>query len=235
MPDALRSDFHDFADILLAIVTPALEGVELFPGLGPVHRVLDRDYGNAISFETWPSALPGGDDLFSMVAELSVETRPSSRLPFLVVRAAKRIWCSEFPAPGQLYGRRRISVRVLLREPGVRAIDLSVGLDKGVPAARVDSLLYEASRATGESFTEDLTELVRARGRMPGLFVGVPFRYGYRPVPKIEAGVTLQDQIDLLGAVKERISAFGFEDSRLRILEIRHGATKGVSSAGESP
>jgi len=219
VPDALRSDFHDYADIILAIATPALEGAELFPGLGPVHRVVDREFGNAISFETWPSALSGGEDLFSMVAELSVETRPSSRLPFLVVRAAKRIWCREFPAPGQLFGRRRISARVLLREPGVRAINLSVGLDKGVPAVRVDSLLYQAARATGESFTEDLTELVRARGRMPGLFVGVPFRYGYRPVPRIEAGVTLQDQVDLLRAVKERISAFGFEDSKLRILE----------------
>jgi hypothetical protein len=219
VPDALRSDFHDFADILLSIAAPALEGAELFPSLGPVHRVIDREYGNTISFETWPSTLPGGEDLFSMVAAISVETRPSSRLPYLVVRAAKRIWCNEFPAASQLYGRRRISVRAVLRGPSVRAATLSVRLEKGIPHPNLDALLFEAGRASGESFTEDLPELVKTRGLMPNLFVGVPFRYGYRPAPKIQFGVTLQDQVDLTRAIKERISKFGFEDSRLRVLD----------------
>jgi hypothetical protein len=219
VPDALRSDFHDFADILLSIAAPALEGVELFPGLGPVHRVIDREYGNTISFETWPSTLPGGEDLFSMVALISVETRPSSRLPFLVVRATKRIWCNEFPAANQLYGRRRISVRTLTRGPDVRAVTLSVRIERGAPKPNLDALFFEAGRASGESFTEDLLELVKTRGRMPNLFVGVPFRYGYKPAPKIQFGVTLQDQVDLTRAVKGRISKFGFEDSRLRVLD----------------
>ena len=145
VPDALQSDFHGYADVLLAIVAPVLEGTELFPGLGPVHRIVDREFGNSIAFETWPTALPTSEDLFSMVAELSVETRPSSRSPFLVIRAAKRIWCREFPSPGQLFARRLISARVLLRGPDVRAINLSVGLEKGVPIARLDALVYEAS------------------------------------------------------------------------------------------
>jgi hypothetical protein len=220
VPNALRSDFHDFADILLAIAAPELECVELFPGLGPVHRVIDREYGNSIAFETWPTALPGGgDDLFSMVAEISVETRPSSALPFLVVRAAKRIWCNEFPAPGQLYGRRRISVRVVKRGDRVRAATLSVRLDRGTPKVDVDALLYEAQRASGESLAEDLSVIVRARGRMPDLFVGVPFRYGYKPVPKVQFGVTLQDQVDLTRAIAGRIVKYGFEQSRLRVLD----------------
>lgn len=220
VPDALRSDFHDFADILLAIAAPELEGAELFPGLGPVHRVLDREYGNAIAFETWPTTLPdAGDDLVSMVAEISVETRPSSRLPYLVVRAAKRIWCNEFPAANQLFGRRRISVRVVKRGDRVRATTLSVRLDKGIPKPDLDALLFEAQRASEDSLTEDLPELVRNRGRMPDLFVGVPFRYGYRPVPKIQFGVTLQDQVDLTRAVHQRISRYGFTESRLRVLD----------------
>ena len=57
----------------------ALEGIELFEGLGPVHRVLDREYGNSIAFETWPSALPGGDDLFSMVKSGAVKIRIDQR------------------------------------------------------------------------------------------------------------------------------------------------------------
>ncbi|TWI76469.1 uncharacterized protein DUF3893 [Bradyrhizobium huanghuaihaiense] len=220
VPDALRTDFHDFADILLAIAAPELEGAELFPGLGPVHRVLDRDYGNSIAFETWPTTLPdAGDDLFSMVAEISVETRPSSRLPYLVVRASKRIWCNEFPAANQLFGRRRISVRVVKRGDRVRATTLSVRLDRGVPKPDLDALLFEAQRASEDSLTEDLPELVRNRGRMPDLFVGVPFRYGYRPVPKIQFGVTLQDQVDLTRVVHQRIARYGFTESRLRVLD----------------
>jgi len=220
VPNALRSNFHDFADILLAIAAPELDGVELFPGLGPVHRVIDREYGNSITFETWPTALPGGgDDLFSMFADISIETRPSSALPFLIVRAGKRIWCNEFPAASQLYGRRQISVRVVKRGDRVRAATLSVRLDRGTPKVDVDALLYEAQRASGESFAEDLSVIVRARGRAPDLFVGVPFRYGYRPVPKIQFGVTLQDQVDLTRAIAGRIAKYGFEQSRLRVLD----------------
>jgi hypothetical protein len=77
VPDVLRSEFHEFADGILAIVAASLDRTELFPGLGPVHRIIDREYGNSISFETWPTTFSRTDDLFSMVAELSVETRPS--------------------------------------------------------------------------------------------------------------------------------------------------------------
>ncbi|RXH29337.1 hypothetical protein XH84_22910 [Bradyrhizobium nanningense] len=216
VPDALRSDFRQYADVLLAIVASSLEGTELFEGLGPVHRVLDREYGNSIAFETWPSALAGGDDLFSMVALVSVETRPSSRLPFLVIKAAKRIWCREFPPANRLSGRRRISVRVLARNSPARAVTFSVRLEKGLPKTQLNAIVYEASRDSGESFVEDLTSLVASRGRAPDLFVGVPFRYGYRPEPKIAAGVTLQDQVDLFRKVQERIGALGFQEPRLR-------------------
>ncbi|WP_316158730.1 MULTISPECIES: RNaseH domain-containing protein [unclassified Bradyrhizobium] len=221
VPDALRSDFRQYADILLAMVASSLEGIELFDGLGPVYRVLDREYGNSIAFETWPSALPGGEDLFSMVANLSIETRPSSRLPFLVVKAAKRIWCREFPAANRLYGRRRISARVLTRNSAPRAVTLSVKLEQGLPKTQINAIVYEAGRETGESFVEDLSALVASRGRAPDLFVGVPFRWGYRPEPKIASGVTLQDQVDLFRKVQERIATFGFQEPRFREVDAR--------------
>jgi hypothetical protein len=183
--------------------------------------VLDREYGNSIAFETWPSALPGGDDLFSMVAIVSVETRPSSRLPFLVVKAAKRNWCREFPAANRLYGRRRISVRVLSRNSPARAVTFSIRLEQGLPKTQLNAIVYEASRESGESFVEDLTSLVASRGSAPDLFVGVPFRYGYRPEPKIAAGVTLQDQIDLFRNVQERTGGFGFHEPRLREIDAK--------------
>ncbi|WP_298253202.1 RNaseH domain-containing protein [Bradyrhizobium sp.] len=221
VPDALRSDFRQYADVLLAMAASSLEGGELFEGLGPVHRVLDREYRNSIAFETWPSALPGGDDLFSMVAIVSVETRPSSRLPFLVVKASKRIWCREFPAANRLFGRRRISVRVLARSSPARAVTLSVRLEQGLPKTQVNAIVYEAGRETGESFVEDLAALVASRGRAPDLFVGVPFRYGYRPEPKLAPGVTLQDQVDLFRKVQERIGIFGFQEPRLREVDAK--------------
>ena len=45
VPDALISDFHEYSDYLLAIAASSLDGTELFPGLGPVHRIIDRDPG----------------------------------------------------------------------------------------------------------------------------------------------------------------------------------------------
>lgn len=220
-PNALTAEFHDFSDPMLSIAAAQLDGIELFPGLGPVYRLVDGDYGNSISFETWPTAGPKGDDLFSMFAVVSVETRPSSSLPHLVVRAAKRIWCREFPGPGQLYGRRRISVRVAQRgEDGIpRGVTLSVGLSKGEPSGYVDVQMFEASRSSGTTLNGDLVSLTKNRGSGPTLFVGVPFRYGYYPVPKIETGATLQDQMDLTALVGERLQGFGFSPSRLREIE----------------
>jgi hypothetical protein len=222
--DALTSDFHDIADPMLAVAASRLDGIELFPGLGPVYRVVDGDYGNSISFETWPTAGPRGDDLFSMVATVSVETRPSSRLPYLVVRSAKRVWCREFPAAGQLYGRRRITVRVARRgDDGVpRGVALSVALAGGEPASHVDALMFEASRSSGETLNGELIPLTKNRGAGPSLFVGIPFRYGYHPVPKIEAGATFQDQMDLMRVVGRRLDGFGFSPSRLRLVEVAH-------------
>jgi hypothetical protein len=223
-PNALTSDFHEFSDPMLAIAASRLDGIELFPGLGQVYRVVDGEYGNSISFETWPIAGPRGDDLFSMVAVVSVETRPSSCLPYLVVRATKRVWCREFPGPSQLYGRRRISVRVAQRgDDGVpRGVALSVGVSKGEPSARVDLQMFEASRSSGVTLNGELTALTKNRGSGPSLFVGVPFRYGYYPVPKIETGATMQDQIDLTAAVGARLDGFGFSLAPLRVIEFAH-------------
>jgi hypothetical protein len=218
VPNATASDFHSFADQLLAVASRSLEGMELFPGLGPVHRIIDVEYGNTISFETWPAALPGGDDLYSMVANVSIETRPSSGFPFVVIRAMKRIWCREFPKPNQLFGRRRISVRLAQRGKPTRAVTLAMVVSKGAPAARLNALMFEAQRSSGEAIGDEVAELVRSRGHGPDLFVGVPFRYGYRPIPTIQTGVTLQDQVDLTRRVTELIAHYGFEQPRIRVL-----------------
>jgi hypothetical protein len=221
VPDALRADFRQYADILLAMVASRLDGCELFDGLGPVRRVLDREYGNKIEFETWPSSLPGGVDLFSMAAVVSVETRPSSRLPFIVVKAGKRIWCREFPPANRLFRQRRISVHVLTKTPQACAITLSAKLDNGVPKTNLNAIVYEAGRETDQSFSEDLPALVVSRGRAPDLFVGVPFRYGYRPETELSQGVTLQDQVDLFQKVGGLIASDGFHPSRLRELDAK--------------
>lgn len=218
VPSATASDFHTLADPLLAVASRSLERKELFAGLGPVHRIIDIEYGNTISFETWPAALPGRDDLYSMVANVSIETRPSSRLPFVVIRAMKRIWCREFPKPNQLFGRRRISVRFAQRRDPTRAVTLALEVSKGAPAARLNASLFEAQRSSGEAIGDEVAELVQSRGSGPDVFVGVPFRYGYRPIPTIETGVTVQDQVDLTRRITELIAPYGFEQSRIRVL-----------------
>jgi hypothetical protein len=123
-----------------------------------------------------------------------------------------------------LYGRRRISVRVARRgDDGTsRGVTLSVGLSKGKPSAHVDLQMFEASRSSGVTLNGELVALTNNRGSGPSLFVGVPFRYGYHPVPKIETGATLQDQTDLTAAVGARLDGFGFAPARLRVVEVAH-------------
>ncbi|MDP3767837.1 MAG: RNaseH domain-containing protein, partial [Dehalococcoidia bacterium] len=86
----------------------------------------------------------------------------------------------------------------------------------------MDLLMFEASRSSGVTLNGELAPLTKNRGSGPSLFVGVPFRYGYYPVPKIEAGATLQDQTDLTAAVRGRLDGFGFSLAHLRVVEVDH-------------
>jgi hypothetical protein len=66
-----------------------------------------------------------------------------------------------------------------------------------------------------------LPSVVASRGRVPDLFVGVPFRYGYRPETELSQGVTLQDQVDLLQKVRDQTGCDGFHPPRLRELDAK--------------
>jgi hypothetical protein len=217
LPNAL-TDFRACSDPLLGVCASVLDRQELFPGLGPVHRIVSRDYDNTLSLETMPTSR--GDDLFSMFIDLSVETRPSSRRPVLTVRAGKRIWCREFPQPSQLYGRRAITVRAVISGESTFAVSLDVALGKaGKPNGFIDALLLSTNRLAGELISSEIEDLVHSRGRLPSLFVGIPFKYGYRPSVRLEFGVTLQDQFDVFSEVSTRLEPFGFKKTPLRVLD----------------
>jgi hypothetical protein len=68
-----------------------LAGKELFPGLGPVVRVVDAG-DNFAELMTAPTAAAGG--LFSLVCQLSLQTVPGARDPLVYLNFARRRWAS---------------------------------------------------------------------------------------------------------------------------------------------
>lgn len=87
----------DFA-LIAREIAERLVGQTLFPGMGPCELVLSPEYAdNSIELMTPPRASTLADDVFSMVARLSVVTVPYSSDVLLSVNAVKRVWSGKVP------------------------------------------------------------------------------------------------------------------------------------------
>lgn len=71
-------------------IAQQLVGRELFPGLGPVHRVIKRDGRSTDLISPLVVARDGGR--FHLVCSLELKTLPGFRQPLLQVNLHKRIW-----------------------------------------------------------------------------------------------------------------------------------------------
>ena len=84
---ANRDGYSDLADF----AARRLEGEELFPGLGPMQRVVSGDLrSNTAELLTYP--VKNQNTLFSLVVSLKVLSYPGRSLPVVALEFSKRFW-----------------------------------------------------------------------------------------------------------------------------------------------
>ncbi len=89
-----RPDFS----LIARMIGDTLAGEELFDGLGACELIASPEYrGETVELMTLPKRGQRGDDVFSMVARLTVGTIPYSTELYLAVSAAKRVWAKVPP------------------------------------------------------------------------------------------------------------------------------------------
>lgn len=99
-PFLAKNGYPDFA-LIAHTIGQRLVGEELFAGLGNCELVVSTEYSsNSVELMTLPkrASSPERDDVYSMVARLSVSTVPySAKDVFLSVTATKRVWAKQPP------------------------------------------------------------------------------------------------------------------------------------------
>lgn len=121
-PGGLRIDFP----LAIREIGERLAGEELFfEERGPCELIVNAESpSNFVELMTPPRRALVGDDIFSMVARLSLVTVPYSPHFYLRVSAAKRVWAKKLPGP-KANAPRRVTAYVL-GPPGRPVLPVSV-------------------------------------------------------------------------------------------------------------
>lgn len=192
---------------VLQEVSRRLEGVELFPGLGPVFRIVrSRSNGREVQFQTWPVTSRSGGS-YSMVASLSLETIPYLGKPILVVRASRRRWLDEIPAPANLRRHRLMTGYLMGRAGPSIAVEFAADVRAGIIEEPCSPEFMHQAMAVRADLARPLSDMVRSRGQ--DVFVGVPYWPQRDGRHTIGAGATTRDQLDLLDALMGPLTPMG--------------------------
>lgn len=81
-------------ELTAGVLAKHLAGREIFPGLGPVVRVLGGAMTNQAEIMTRPHEAAGGR--FSLVCELSLQTLPGGARPLVHLKFSRRRWATSF-------------------------------------------------------------------------------------------------------------------------------------------
>lgn len=192
---------------VLQEVSRRLEGMSLFPGLGPVYRVIrGRSTGNEVKFQTWPVIAKAGG-LYSMVASLSLETMPYIRKPVLVVRASRRRWLEQVPDQSKLRLQRSLTGYLMGRTGPPIAIEFAASVRTGVPEEPCSPEFMHQALSVRADLALPFAEMVQARNQ--DVFLGIPYSPQRDGKAKVGAGATTRDQLDLLDAVMPYLAPIG--------------------------
>lgn len=183
-----------------------LAGHEIFPGLGPVLRIVDAPDTNSAELMTRPISVGGGK--FSLVCRITLATLPGSHQPMVFFRFTRRRWATELvdkPFRGKRVGGYAFSARkhpsLAFRfdmdfkkagwttDPAYDELELALGLATGYSDARV--LDYPA--------LDDTCALVM---QMAGL--------AESKKSAIKAGVPVADQLAAFECIVQRLQSKGF-------------------------
>ena len=215
--DLLRSagtgpEFERLRHPVLQEVSRRLEGLELFPGLGPVYRIVrGPSRSNEVTFQTWPAPSKSGG-LYSMTATVTIETMPYLGRPVLTVQASRRQWLTDLPSTARLSRQRTLTGYLMGRAAsgalgGPLAVEFLLPVRKGVPEEPGSPEYMHQALAVRADLAKPLAEMVQARGQ--DVFLGIPYspkRDGKAPVG---AGASTRDQLDLLDAVAKALEPVG--------------------------
>jgi len=141
-----------------------LAGHEIFPGLGPVLRIVDAPDVNSAELMTRPMSVAGGQ--FSLVCKITLATLPGSHQPLVFLRFTRRRWATKLvdkPFRGKRVGGYAFSGRMhpslafrfdmdfkkagWTTDPAYDELELALGLATGYKDARV--VEYPALDNTG--------------------------------------------------------------------------------------
>ena len=195
-------------------VSRRLDGAELFPGLGPVYRIVrGRNSGNEIQFQTWPVVAKSGG-LYSMVATLALESVPYLGKPLLVVRASRRRWLDDLPEPSRLRRQRSLTGYLMGRTAapagsrgGPLAVEFAVAVRSGVPEEPCSPEFMHQALTVRADLARPFAAMVQARGQ--DVFLGVPYSPQRDGKARVGAGATTRDQMDLLDKVAAVLTPMG--------------------------
>ncbi len=215
--EALRrgEPFSRLKHPIIQLLSRALEGAELFEGLGPVFRIVPSgSSGNAVQFETWPVPTEGGP--YSMTATFSVETAPWCSRPIVVVEAGRRPWMPDLPRPSALMRQRELRGHILGRDRSPVAVEFSCAVCRGEVQEPFSPAFMQQALGVRADLAAGVAELARRGLADGGTFVGFPYatRYGSHHV---KLGASTRDLLDLFDAAEARLAPLGmtpltFED-----------------------
>lgn len=193
-----RNGEPDFA-LIVREVAERLVGQTLFAGMAPCELVVSPEYAdNSMELMTPPHSGAFADDVYSMVARLSIVSVPYSNDVYLHVNAVKRVWSGKVPGNKPSAPR---SVRGYVFSPG-RPI-LPVQVERNGREGWAFSESYEVLRLISEqALPESLSEAIslRTMDEESGWWVGMP--QSPRLFDSLAPRTVLEtDELDLLRTV----------------------------------
>lgn len=194
-------------ELTAGVLAQHLAGREIFPGLGPVVRVLGGNMTNQAEVMTRPHEAARGR--FSLVCELSLQTLPGIARPLVYLRFSRRRWATSFEE--KYVASRTIGGFVLPHE-----------------ARPLDAFKFTVSFKDRKAWTTDLgyEQFEHHLGLMPDYRDAMVGRYPvtdeasvllmYKPKvtaakgSKLESGVPLADQAAGFAGVAQALRELGF-------------------------
>ena len=202
---------------ILQLIGNCLEGKELFPGLGPVYRIIrSRSTANSISFQTWPATTSAGGR-FSMVATLQVETAPFVNRPIVTITASRRRWYDTLPSPKRLFRLRTLSGTIMGKGaapttgnmPPFIAVEFTTPVKAGEPAEPCSPEFMVQALQIRHDLAATLPDMIARQGR-GGVFMGVPYAAKLGGSHIVGSGASTRDEADLFDAVLPLLAEHGF-------------------------
>ncbi|WP_423395552.1 RNaseH domain-containing protein [Burkholderia sp. LMG 21824] len=204
VPKGQPSRYH----VTAGEIASMLEGVEIFPDLGSVFRVVDSPQFDAAELMTLPTTADGHD--FSLVCSVSIQTVPGTSQPIIYLRFSRRRWATSLVKNPFKIDRIGGFVFAPGQRPGLAfRFDLDYVRNTGWKTDQAYEQLESALSLT-PGYSHEKIVWYPSGGDTRAL---VMQRAGLAETPKsrLKAGVPVADQLAGFERIVERLSSHGFE------------------------